>query len=298
MAEPAGPTAHDGNLGPASEPPPVPVPDAAPNVARWRWWFHLVLLAAYPLSLGIVGSLHARGDHAMLPATVGGLLIILCFEVALFATLFAIALSASRADADQLLLRWRGGARPIWLGALYSIGLRLLIAAITLVLVLVALVVMVVAFRASPGEFMKNLEAFRPHPEALIDPHALMDPLYFALAVTLVSFVVAGFREELWRAGMLAGLRTLFPRVFGSKPRMLLAVAVAAVIFGLGHLPQGWVAVGMTAVLGMGLGAIMVLHKSLWEATWAHGFFDAASFTALYLVARFNPDLLKLHPGS
>ncbi len=32
---------------------------------------------------------------------------------------------------------------------------------------------------------------------------------FFWLTLTLVSFVVAGVREEMWRAGTLAGLRAL-----------------------------------------------------------------------------------------
>jgi membrane protease YdiL (CAAX protease family) len=107
--------------------------------------------------------------------------------------------------------------------------------------------------------------------------------------LTLVSFVLAGLREELWRAGVLAGLIGLFPGQFSTNPRKFIAVALAAIVFGLGHLPQGWGGVGLTACLGMGLGVIMVLHKSIWEAVFAHGFFNAASFTMLYVAAKYFP---------
>jgi membrane protease YdiL (CAAX protease family) len=46
-------------------------------------------------------------------------------------------------------------------------------------------------------------------------------------------------------------------------------------------------------VLGFGLGWIMVRHQSAWEAILAHGFFDAATFAALYFVATYAPDALK-----
>jgi membrane protease YdiL (CAAX protease family) len=111
------------------------------------------------------------------------------------------------------------------------------------------------------------------------------DPVYLGLVFTLVSFVVAGLREELWRAGVLAGLGTLFPRQFGGLAGRFVAVAAAAVIFGLGHLPQGWGGVVVTAGLGLGLGTVMVLHRSIWEAVFAHGFFNATSFALLPLVA-------------
>ena len=74
---------------------------------------------------------------------------------------------------------------------------------------------------------------------------------------------------------------------------MLAAVMIAAVVFGLGHLPQDWIAVGMIGLLGVGLGLILVFHRSLWDAVIAHGFFDAASFAMLYLLANLPPELLK-----
>ncbi|MDB6109069.1 MAG: Abortive infection protein, partial [Pedosphaera sp.] len=67
---------------------------------------------------------------------------------------------------------------------------------------------------------------------------------------------------------------------------------VAAVIFGLGHTAQGWSGVAITAFLGLGLGAIMLRHRSIWEAVIAHGFFDAGTFALLYCIAKFHPELL------
>jgi membrane protease YdiL (CAAX protease family) len=96
-----------------------------------------------------------------------------------------------------------------------------------------------------------------------------------------VSFVVAGLREELWRSGVLAALRALWPTWFGSKPGEIAAVGIAAAIFGIGHAAQGAVAMAAAGLLGFGLGAIMVLHRSIWPAVIAHGFFDAATLAAL-----------------
>jgi len=44
---------------------------------------------------------------------------------------------------------------------------------------------------------------------------------------------------------------------------------------------QGPVAVGLTTLLGFGLGVIMVLHRSIWPAVIAHGMFDATSLALL-----------------
>jgi membrane protease YdiL (CAAX protease family) len=136
---------------------------------------------------------------------------------------------------------------------------------------------------------LESLQRFvlanRPDVQALVDISALrQDPLYFWLTVTLVSFVVAGLREELWRSGFLAGMRGLWPQRFDPLQGQLAAVAMGAVVFGLGHLAQGPIAVLPTALLGFGLGAIMVLHRSIWPAVLAHGLFDATTFVALALL--------------
>jgi membrane protease YdiL (CAAX protease family) len=59
----------------------------------------------------------------------------------------------------------------------------------------------------------------------------------------------------------------------------------AAVVFGAGHLTQGFLAVGLTGLLGLGLGVIIVAHRSIWPAVLAHGFFNATSLALLPWVA-------------
>jgi membrane protease YdiL (CAAX protease family) len=126
--------------------------------------------------------------------------------------------------------------------------------------------------------FAKN----RPGIENAVDVAALRDnPAYFWLTLTVVSFVVAGLREELWRASFLAGLRTLWPRQFGSAAGQVVAVFIEAVLFGLAHLSMGILAVLFAGVLGLGLGLIMVFHRSIWPAVLAHGFFDATTMALI-----------------
>ena len=107
------------------------------------------------------------------------------------------------------------------------------------------------------------------------------DPVYFWLSVVLVSLVIGGLREELWRSSFLAGLRSLWPRAFGSTGGGIAGAAVAALFFGAGHIPQGLLAAGMIAVVGFLLGVIMTLHRSVWPSVVAHGLFDAASMAML-----------------
>jgi membrane protease YdiL (CAAX protease family) len=65
-------------------------------------------------------------------------------------------------------------------------------------------------------------------------------------------------------------------------------VVVASVIFGLGHVLMGWLAVLAATLLGLLLGLIMVLHRSIWPAVFAHGLFDATSFALLPLVTELQ----------
>lgn len=276
--------------------PPPPVPPAAIEpadvsglrVSRARWWVHLLLLAAYPLVLGAVGFIQTRAStQPMLPRDSAGLLFVAAFELVLFGVVFGVAWSCSRVSSAQLHLPWRGGLWPILRGFGYAIGLRLLIAMILFFVIVIALLFGLVDLPSLQSIMEEN----GPKVEKLVDPDALAaDPIYLTLNLTLISFVVAGLREELWRAGVIAGLIALFPKRFSSVPGRVAAVTIAAIIFGIGHLPQGMMAVGMIGILGFGLGLILVFHRSLWDAVLAHGFFNAASFGMMYLIARMAAD--------
>jgi membrane protease YdiL (CAAX protease family) len=49
----------------------------------------------------------------------------------------------------------------------------------------------------------------------------------------------------------------------------------------------------MTALLGFGLGVIMVLHRSIWPAVITHGMFNAATFAILPWLTEKLPELQK-----
>jgi membrane protease YdiL (CAAX protease family) len=254
-------------------PPPAPAP--AP---RWRWWVHLLVIGCYPLLIGLAGlrAVEARGP--VLTDSPQTLLHVTGAELIFFGIIFGLGWLASRASARELLLPWRGGFWVVPLGIGYSIGLRLALA----VGVGVIGALLILAGVMTPEALREFFMANRPDVERIVDVTAMREnPVYFWLTLTFVSFVVAGFREELWRAGVLAGLRALWPRWFGSRAGELGAVAIAAVIFGIGHATQGPLAIVITALLGFGLGAIMVLHRSIWPAVIAHGMFNATSFAML-----------------
>ena len=259
---------------------------AIPPVSRWRWWFHLLLLAGYPLLIGIMGWFSSRTHKIrLMPGNSIGLLYGVCLELAMFSLVFALAVRLSRASPQALLFAWRGGWRPIALGLAYSVGLRIAIA--------VGMFFLFIVLMLAGGTPEGIAGSLRPKSEMLFDPKSLMnDPVYYWLMLTLVSFVMAGLREELWRAGMFAALAALYPRGFERWPGKLAAIAIVALIFGLGHLPQGAGGVGVTLVLGLGLGVIMLGHRSIWEAVLAHGCFDATSFVMLHWLVTTHPNMI------
>ncbi len=210
-------------------PPTKPLP---PLIKRWRWWIHLLVIASYPLLIGVLALFFGESQGPALTSDAKGLLVVCLEQMILFGIFFGVLL--------------------------------LVVGVFTL------------------ESLQEYVTTNRPKVETIVDVPAMrQNPLYYWLTLTVVSFGFAGFREELWRVAVLAGLQKLWPGIFASRLGQFGAVAVAAIIFGFGHLGQGVLAVGMTAILGFGLGAIMVLHRSIWPAVIAHGMFDATSLALI-----------------
>jgi membrane protease YdiL (CAAX protease family) len=88
--------------------------------------------------------------------------------------------------------------------------------------------------RASLEQFISDS---RSAAERLVNVSAMQhSSAYFWLTLTLASFVGAGMREQMWRAGTLAAMRALWPGTFGDRPGQIAAVALIAIVFGLAHL--------------------------------------------------------------
>jgi len=259
------------------DPVPPRILEAKP-INRWRWWVHLILITSYILVVAVVGLARNKSDHPALSHTASGLLIVCTVELLSFGIVFGMAWLASRASVDDLLLRWRKNVMPVLFGAAYSIGLRVVVGILTALIAVVLLATHLMTTDSLRDFSEKN----RPGIENAVDVAALRDnPTYFWLTLTLVRFVVAGLREELWRSSFLAGMRALWPRQFGSTGGQVWAVIIAAIIFGLAHLSMGILAALFAGVLGLGLGLIMVFHRSIWPAVIAHGLFDATSMALI-----------------
>jgi membrane protease YdiL (CAAX protease family) len=253
-------------------------PSIKPGTTRSRWRIHLMLLTGYILAVALLGVGRSGTRAAALSHTAGGLLSVCALELLVFGLIFGLACFASRATTDDLLLRWHGTFQPVLWGLGYSVALRLALA-----LLVIALAIGLVATRImSPDSLRDFLSTNRPGVERIVDVASMRDnPAYFWLTLTFVSFVVAGLREELWRSAFLAGMKTLWPQRFGSPAGQTLAVLICATVFGLGHAAMGPLAVCLAGLLGVGLGLIMIFHRSVWPAIFAHGIFDATSMAML-----------------
>jgi len=275
-------------------PPPLPEPQSAGTVPinRRRWWIHLFLITAYILFVGVIGKVHrkAREHFPALSHTARGLLIVCTIELSVFALVYGLALVASRASRDDLLLRWRHGFWPVPQGIGYSIAIRFAIGMVTMA----ASVVLMVTHLMTPQSLQQFFADNRPEVETIVDISAMhQNPAYFWLTLTLVSFVVAGLREELWRSAFLAGLRTLWPQHFGIRTGRITAVVIAAIVFGFAHLGMGLIAVLIAALIGLGLGLIMIFYRSIWPAVIAHGMFDATTLALLPWIAKKLPEIQR-----
>lgn len=265
-----------------SEAPPVlSAPDPAPPVARWRSILMVLALLVMPPLLGLVGESRtgATPDAVALPSTVSGLLQVCMLNAVLFLVLAAGVAALGRPSWAELWARSRCGWQAWALGLGYSVAFRIGLG--VLLTAAVAFKTLVLFFQ---GKKLESLEGFRPQIENMLDPTVLRDPVYLLLVTTVVSFVVAGLREELWRAAVFAGLERWRRGILSTWKGRALASALAAVVFGIGHLPQGISGVFLTGTLGFGLGLILLGHRSLWVAVLAHGFFNATSFVLLRVV--------------
>ncbi len=265
------------NLPPRLDEPLSPAnrPSGADTTSqsKWRRVAMLAVLSGY-----ILAVVFRRGDAApagpALPGTTAALMRGMVPELAVFAAVIGLAWWIGRPTRRELFAD-HGPTFGRWIfGFGWSLALRFGLGG---VVAMVAVLIESLKGKSGPHTF----EAYRPKVENLVDFRALQDPIYLFAICTVVSFGLAGLREELWRAGMICAGAGLLPWAWSPLRRQWIAMIFAALIFGAAHGLQGAAGVVLAGLLGLFLGMIMVLRRSLWEAVLAHGFFDAGSFVLL-----------------
>jgi membrane protease YdiL (CAAX protease family) len=237
------------------------------RLSRRRAFCYVAFLSAYPVFPLVVGMVRPLRTPR-LPPTVSGLVDLIVLEMAVFAAWVSAGWVLGRPTRDELLAKCRGGQRAIARGLVEGLGIWIGVS------VLLGGAAHLIAGGLHLGA--AAVEALRPHAERIVPVEVLRNnPAYLLVTTTLVSFGLAGLREELWRSALLHGLHALLPRSVQSPSAALVPVCASACLFGLGHWPQGVGGVLMTTALGVAFGLILVRHRSLWEAVVAHGAFDA-----------------------
>lgn len=268
------------NLEPITQFPQL---EAPPHLPSWRHIMALIFLLGFMVFVALAGSfarnLPKGQSEPMLPATAPQLISLSLLELGMFGVIWGIAWLFSRPSTDELFMRWRGTWENIVLGLGYSLALRFVPVVAVVFLAMFALLNGV-----KPEDLTEYIKGFSPTPEKMVSLKALEnDPVYRFIMVTWMSFIVAGLREELWRVAVIASFtKWLTPR-YSQRHVQIFAVIISSLFFGMAHVIQGPLAIGLTALIGMALGAITLAHRSIWPAVIAHGAFDALSFLLLPL---------------
>ena len=241
---------------------------------RARWILLLEILCC-PLAGAVITGL--LGSHYVLPHDPLYFARFLALELLSWCVVFFVAFRISGITRSQLRLETRHPLRAVGFGIVWFVVLR----------IGVGLILWGVMLSIDPRSLWESSERMSSFFDSRDIPR---HPGFTCIAFGLVS-LLAGFTEELWRAGMLAGLTCFFPQIAKKGFAAVAAITGVAVLFGLGHLYQGWFGVVNGALLGFFLGLVLVYRNSYWEAAIAHALFDALAFGVAILMA-MNPQIL------
>jgi len=140
----------------------------------------------------------------------------------------------------------------------------------------------VAAFAACLGLNMALVYGLHGFSAELVEAHGerlgmiareLTGGLSLAGLVGVLGFV--GVYEEVFARGLLLSrCRALFGGAW-------LPVLASSLLFGLGHLYQGWLGVAQTTLIGLVLAVFTLRWRTLWPAIVAHALLDIVSVVAM-----------------
>ncbi len=91
----------------------------------------------------------------------------------------------------------------------------------------------------------------------------------------IAVLALVGVYEELFARGLL------LQRCRSLAGGTWIPVMVSSVLFGLGHLYQGWIGVAQTTLIGIVLAVLTLRWRTLWPAILAHALLDTASIALI-----------------
>ncbi len=239
---------------PAADAPPIPAELAVRRITpfeRLGAVAEILLCSGFPTQLFLVGLLTSLGmelrtsDGSWSPAFVSTLSLL---DTVLVIGLVFLFFSAHRERGRDVL----GGGRPPLREA--ALGFALLPA-----IFLLALVLLVTLALVAPS--LHNV-ARNPFQDMLQNPR---DAILFGV----VAMVAGGVREEIQRGFILHRFR----HYLGGG---VSGVIVYSLIFGLGHVDQGWDAAITVATLGAVWGTIYLIRGSIVAPMVSHAGFNLA----------------------
>jgi uncharacterized protein len=239
---------------------------------RSRWRLQQAILC-FPVLLSLIQI--AAGHHPRLPDDLFHFASFLGLELLSWGTVFLAAFYASGITARQLRLEISQPLRAICLGILWFVVIQALSSA----------VFGVVLKWVNPHTLWEGDEKVF----SAFNAQSIVLHPGFSIAIYGTCALIAGFTEELWRAGMLAGLEAAATQ----SPRKGIAawgrVFLISILFGLSHLYQDWFGVGHAILAGFLLGLVLIYRNSYWEAAIAHALIDA------YIFGIFVITMLDVH---
>lgn len=237
---------------------PSPAPVAVPR-SRVVALAEVVLASGFPTQLALGALLALTGVG---PFAEGGglsmryLILLMTADAALLLAIVVWRLRAGGERVSEVLLGRRDWVRECWLGA----GLIPLVFAC-------AIGVMAGARAAWPWLHNVDTNPF----ETLIQSR--MDALLLAVLV----IVTGGIKEEVQRAFVLH-------RFGQSLGGARLGVVVYSLVFGAGHLIQGYDVGIATAMLGLAWGGVFLWRRSIVASSVSHAGFNAAQILQLVVL--------------
>jgi membrane protease YdiL (CAAX protease family) len=225
-----------------------------PAIHRLAALIEVILCSGFPTQVALIIGLRGLGLEMQTPD--GGLSPTFIFtlsllDAALILGLVFLFLRSHRESARQVLLGWRPPLREA------AVGLAFLPFVFVVVVVILGLILTIAPqLHNVPRNPLEDLLSTRT------------DAFIFAVVV----MVAGGVREEVQRGFILHR----FGQYLGGMP---VGLAVHSVLFGLGHLEQGYDAAIATAVLGLLWGLLFIARQSIVAPMVSH-----AGFNLLQLV--------------
>lgn len=145
----------------------------------------------------------------------------------------------------------------------------------------------VLAFAACLGLNMALIYGLQSVSPGIVEAHSerlgviarqLTSGLSFAALLVMLAFV--GIYEELFARGLLLQRCRV---VLGGT---WLPVLASSLLFGLGHLYQGWLGVAQTTLIGVVLAVLTLRWQTLWPAIIAHALLDIVSVILMRSLAQ------------